>query len=291
MSIGFGSLAAQDLMQQSVSARNESVSVWGSYGAGILYLGFGIMSPLIGIAMFKLNSGIAPEDTEFLLVTAAMEHLSPILVALFIAALTSALMSTSDSSILCGASIITENIIPFFRSNMSYKEKLAWTRIMVVVIGLISICIALAAGTIYRLAMVSWTVMLVGLFAPFAIGMFWKGANSWGAIASLVGGCLTWFVGIYLYFPATLEACAGDFEAGLWDAVYISSVPAVAVSVVLLVAVSLATRSISKPMPIVDIDGKPLDLSNRLGILRLRNGWGLPSAEEPEEQEVTPQPA
>ena len=110
-----------------------------------------------------------------------MEHLSPILVALFIAALTSALMSTSDSSILCGASIITENIIPFFRSNMSYKE-------MVVVIGLISICIALAAGTIYRLAMVSWTVMLVGLFAPFAIGMFWKGANSWGAITSLVGG-------------------------------------------------------------------------------------------------------
>ncbi len=290
MSIGFGSLAAQDLMQRSVAARNESVSVWGSYSAGVLYLMFGIMSPLIGIAMFKLNANIAPEETEFLLVSAAMQHLNPILVALFIAALTSALMSTSDSSILCGASIVTENILPFFRPGMTYREKLVWTRVMVVAIGLISITIALWAGTIYKLSMVAWTVMLVGFAAPFAIGMYWKKANGWGAITSLLGGCLAWVIGIFIYFPSTMEACAGEFDMAFWDAVYISSTPAVGISVVLLIGVSLATQRYCKPMAVADVDGKPLDMRNRLGILRLRNGWGLPRMEQAaEEEEAAPQ--
>jgi solute:Na+ symporter, SSS family len=114
MAIGLGSIAAQDLMQRSMSSRNEAVAVHGTYMAGILYLGFGVLSPLIGIAMFAMNPNILPEQTEFLLVTAALQHLHPIVTALFIAALTSALMSTSDSSILAGASVFTENIIALY---------------------------------------------------------------------------------------------------------------------------------------------------------------------------------
>jgi solute:Na+ symporter, SSS family len=53
MAIGLGSVAAQDLMQRSMSARNEAVAVHGTYMAGILYLVFGVMSPLIGIAVFR----------------------------------------------------------------------------------------------------------------------------------------------------------------------------------------------------------------------------------------------
>lgn len=100
MAIGLGSVATQDLMQRSMAARNQATSVYGSYGAGVLYLVFGVMSPLIGIMMYKLSPGM--EDTSYLLVKAAMDHLSPILTAIFIAALTSALMSTSDSSLLAG---------------------------------------------------------------------------------------------------------------------------------------------------------------------------------------------
>ena len=81
MAVGLGSVPTQDLMQRSMSARNEATSVWGTYMAGALYLIFGVMSPLIGIAMFKLNPNIAPENTEFLLISAAMQHLHPILTA------------------------------------------------------------------------------------------------------------------------------------------------------------------------------------------------------------------
>jgi len=279
MAVGLGSVPTQDLMQRSMSAKNEAVSVHGTYLAGILYLVFGVMSPLIGIMMFKLDPNIAPENTEFLLISAAMQHLSPWLTAIFIAALASALMSTSDSSILAGASVVTENILPFFRKNMDDKTKLLWTRIMVVIIGAISITIALLAGTIYKLAMVAWSLLLVGLFAPFAFGMYWKKANRSGAIAAFIGGFASWVVLIAFYMPTTMEACAADFECGFWDAVYIGSTPAFAISVLLVIVVSLLTQKSDPPISLTDVDGNPLKMHKRLGILPLKGIFG-PSTDE-----------
>lgn len=277
MAVGLGSVPAQDLMQRSMSAKNEATSVHGTYLAGILYLVFGVMSPLIGIMMFKLNPTIEPEQTEFLLVSAAMQYLHPILTAVFIAALASALMSTSDSSILAGASVVTENVLPFFRPHTSDEDKLRWTRIMVVVIGLISITLALLAGTIYKLAMVAWSLLLVGMFAPFAFGMYWKKANRSGAIASFLGGFVSWVILLVVFFngiggvDSTYAICEQDFECGFWDAVYIGSTPAFIISVILLVVVSLLTQKSDPPLPITDVDGNELPFKDRLGILSLKD--------------------
>jgi len=132
MAIGLGSVATQDLMQRSMAARNQATSVYGSYFAGVLYLVFGIMSPLIGIMTYKLSPGM--EDTSYLLVNAAMEHMPAVLTAIFIAALVSALMSTSDSSLLAGASAVTENLIPLITGKKLDGKKALWaTRIMVLV--------------------------------------------------------------------------------------------------------------------------------------------------------------
>lgn len=280
MAVGLGSVPAQDLMQRSMSAKNESVAVWGTFAAGVLYLFFGVMSPLIGIAMFKLNPGLLPEQTEFLLVTAAFKYLNPILTALFIAALASALMSTSDSSILAGASVFTQNILPFFKKSMTDKDSLRWTRIAVVASGIISVTIALLAATIYRLAMVAWSLLLVGVFAPFAFGMYWKKANRSGAIASLLAGFLSWLAILLAYYPMTLGACGGDVDCGMWDAIYMASTPAFVISVVAMIAVSLLTLRRDPPRPLTDVDGNPLPLANRLGFMRLRDAWKI-GREEP----------
>jgi Na+/proline symporter len=280
IAIGLGSIAAQDLMQRSMSARNEATAVHGTYLAAILYLGFGVLSPLIGLAMFAMNPNIAPEQTEFLLITAAMQHLSPILTGIFIAALASALMSTSDSSILAGASVFTENIMPFFGKKMKEKEQLRWTRIMVFVIGLISLLVGLYAATIYKLSVFAWTVILVGIFAPFALGMYWKKANRSGALAGFLGGWGSWLIFLTLLYPATLEACAGDTECAIWDATYIGSVPAFLVSVVLVVAVSLLTQKVDVPRPMSDVEGKFMSFKDRLGLLPLRDALRKIPAEE-----------
>jgi solute:Na+ symporter, SSS family len=272
-----------------MSSRNESVAVHATYMAGTLYLVFGVMSPLIGIAMFAMNPNILPENTEFLLITAALEHLHPIVTALFIAALTSALMSTSDSSILAGASVVTENIIPYTGKKLSEKAQLRWTRVMVLVIGVISLMLGLYAETIYKLSVFAWTVILVGIFAPFALGMYWKKANQAGALAGFAGGFITWIIALLILLPSALEVNEGDMDIAQWDAAYMGSVPAFLVSLVLVVGVSLATQKADKPKPITDVDGKLMDMNRRLGWLSLKDAlFPKPAPEEEPEPELAP---
>jgi solute:Na+ symporter, SSS family len=289
MAIGLGSVATQDLMQRSMAARNQATSVYGSYGAGVLYLFFGIMSPLIGIMVYKLSPGL--EDTSYLLVSAAMTHLPPILTAIFIAALTSALMSTSDSSLLAGASAFTENLIPVITGKkLSGSAALWWTRGMVVFNAAVGISIALWAQTIYELSILAWSLLLVGLFVPFAFGMYWKKANSWGAVAAFVGGFITWAVAIYYFFnigiggQSTAAVCElaadpGIYSEGwwcsLWDAVYIGSFVAFFTSMLLMIVVSLASQKASPPRVLVDYYGEKLDPSLKLnfGLLPIKNAF------------------
>jgi Na+/proline symporter len=280
MAIGLGSIAAQDLMQRSMSARNQATAVHGTYLAGILYLGFGVLSPLIGIAVFAMNPNILPENANNILVESAMTYLPPFLAAIFIAALASALMSTSDSSVLAGASVFTENIMPFFGKKMNEKTQLWWTRVMVLVIGLISLSLGLFAETIYELSVFAWTVILVGIFAPFALGMYWKKANQMGALAGFIGGWGSWLVFLALLYPTTLEVNAGDVELAIWDATYISSVPAFFVSLALVILVSLATQKSDQPRQLADVDGKYMSFSGRLGILPLRDALRKLSPDE-----------
>jgi Na+/proline symporter len=298
MAIGLGSVATQDLMQRSMAARNQATSVYGSYGAGVLYLFFGIMSPLIGIMVYKLSPGM--EDTSYLLVSAAMTHLPPILTAIFIAALTSALMSTSDSSLLAGASAFTENLIPVITGKkLEGKAALWWTRGMVVFNAAVGISIALWAQTIYELSILAWSLLLVGLFVPFAFGMYWKKANSWGAVAAFVGGFLTWAAAIYYFFnigiggQSTAAVCElaadpGIYSDGwwcaLWDAVYIGSFVAFFTSLLLMIVVSLSSQKACPPRVLVDYYGEKLDPSLKLnfGLMPIKDAFRKITKEEKE---------
>lgn len=275
MSLGLGSIACQDLMQRSMSARNEATSVWGTYLAAGLYFVFGVMSPLIGIIMFKLHPGIPETEMDGLLIFAAMKYVPPVVTSVFIAALASALMSTSDSSILAGASVVTENVLPLCGLELDDRAQLRWTRAMVLVIGFASIMIAVLIANVYRLATISWAILLVGLFVPFACGMYWPMANRSGAIASFAGGFFTWLVGAFYFFPATRAANTLDgvlsLEDAVWDTVYISCTPAVIVSLLAMFLVSLLTRRSDRPLALTDVDCQPLPLKGRLGILAPRD--------------------
>jgi SSS family transporter len=298
MAIGLGSVATQDLMQRSMAARNQATSVYGSYGAGVLYLFFGIMSPLIGIMVYKLSPGL--ENTSYLLVSATMTHLPALLTAIFIAALTSALMSTSDSSLLAGASAVTENLIPLITGKKLDGKKALWaTRIMVLVNAAIGLSIALWAQTIYELSVVAWTLLLVGLFVPFSMGMYWRKANSPGAVSAFVGGFVVWILATIFFFNTGLggqsTAAVCEFTAdmglysdgwwcGFWDAVYIASFVAFFSALILMIVVSLATQKSSPPRDLVDYYGQPLDPSLKLnfGILPIRDAFRKITPEEKE---------
>jgi len=266
IALGLGAIPAQDYLQRTCAAQNEKVAVQSTYLAAALYLGFGILSPLIGMAAYgAVGSDIGADEAEFILVTMAMKFLPPVLAAAFIAALASALMSTSDSSLLAGATMFTQNIIKVFKPNLSDKTELLLTRLSLLVSGLLSLIIALFASTIYRLAVLSNTSILVGMAAPYIIGMHWKKANHTGALASFFSGVISWIILTFYYYPQTLEVCELEVECATWDAIYIASTPAFILSVIFFIVVSLLTQKMDPPKPLTDIFGNPVDMTNAIG--------------------------
>lgn len=266
LAIGLGSIPAQDLAQRLLSARNEKVAACSSYLAAVLYLTVGLIPVALGMTMFEINPGLTVAETEMILPWLAMHYLPPALTVLFVAAMVAALMSSSDSALLAAASIAGHNGLRYLKTKASPAFTLKVTRALVPVIALVSLLLALYAETIYMLVVVAWSVILVGLFVPYAAGYFWKKGNQSGAIAALSGGFISWLgFSWYYYCAETAAANTGIIEAGavytewaLWDAVYIGSVPAFIVSFVLMAAVSLLTQKRDRPRPLVDMDGNPI---------------------------------
>ncbi|MCS7011727.1 MAG: sodium:solute symporter family protein [Anaerolineales bacterium] len=266
LSLGLGAIPAQDYLQRTCAAKNEDIAVKSTFVAAALYLGFGVLSPLIGVTAYGVfGPNLTGEQTEFLLVSMAMKFLHPVLAAIFIAALASALMSTSDSSMLAGATMFTENIVKVFKPDLSDKAQLRLTRLSLLVGGILSLLIALYASTIYKLAVLANTSILVGMAAPYIIGYYWKKANHAGALASFFSGVISWivltFVWMYTYIlPVVYEGEMTDEV--VWDSIYIASTPAFFISVVFLIVVSLLTQKIDPPKPFKDIHGNPVDTRN-----------------------------
>jgi len=272
LALGLGAIPAQDYLQRTCASKNEKTAVKATYLAALLYLVFGVLSPLIGMAAFgAIGPELTPEEAEFVLVTMSMKFLPPFLTALFIAALASALMSTSDSSMLAGATMFTENIVKVFKPDITDKTQLFLTRISLLVSGALSLLIALFASTIYKLAVLSNTSILVGMAAPYIIGMHWKKANHFGALASFFSGVISWILLTFYYYGETFVACAEDAECATWDAIYIASTPAFVISVIAFIGVSLLTQKIDKPKPLTDMSGKLVDMTNAWGFKGLKD--------------------
>lgn len=209
-----------------------------------------------------LGPDLSGEQTEFILVSMAMKFLHPVLAAIFIAALASALMSTSDSSMLASATMFTENIVKVFKPDLSDKAQLRLTRLSLLISGVLSLLIALYASTIYKLAVLANTSILVGMAAPYLIGYYWKKANHTGALASFFSGVISWilltFIWMYTYvLPVVYEGEMSDDV--VWDSIYIASTPAFFISVIFLIVVSLLTQKSDPPKPFRDVYGRPVD--------------------------------
>ncbi|NLA27844.1 MAG: hypothetical protein GX878_10675, partial [Firmicutes bacterium] len=207
LSTGLGDIPSQDLAQRLLAAKNERVASGSAAIAAVLYLVVGMAPVLLGSIMFELNPELTLAETEMILPHLAMHYLPPALAALFAVALIAVLMSSADSALLAASSVIGRNVLRYLRPGADSALTLKVTRLCIPFIALASLIIALYAETIYMLAVVTWSLILVGLFAPFAAGYFWKKCNQSGAVAALAGGLLSW-AGAIIYFMRHLTMAA-----------------------------------------------------------------------------------
>lgn len=186
---GLGSIPAQEIYQRSFSAKSENASVNGVVLSGIILFTVAFIPIIIGFVGAHMHPDfLTINDGQNLIPELVERYASLPLQMIFFGALISAILSTSSGAMLAPATIIGENIIkPRFKT-ISDKNLLLTTRFSVVLVAALSCIIAAMSGNIHGLVVISSVVMLVSLFAPFTLGLFWKKTSVFGAWSGLILG-------------------------------------------------------------------------------------------------------
>jgi solute:Na+ symporter, SSS family len=246
---GLADITAQSLMQRAMSARSEQAAQNSFYIAGIGYLAMGMIPVMLGIIASVTMPGLA--DPEKVIPLLALEHLHPVAIAVFVGALLSAIMSTTDSALLGAASVFSTNILPLFKPRPSDRTRLLTTRIAIPVFGTCAVIVALGVQVVFDLIQDANSIVLVSVVVPFVAGVWWKKANRAGVLASMAAGFLAWLVALVVVprFPGDLLGLIA--------------------SLVTLLVVTPLTQSADPPKPARNELGEVVELDNRLGVLPL----------------------
>ena len=254
LSIGLGSLCAQDLVQPILSSKSEKDGVKASFLSAPIYLLLGIIGPLLGLVFFVYKPGIAIGETELIIPYLGSLLSNPVISIIFFIAIFSILLSTCSGASLAVSTIVGCNLLSAIKSDIDEQSKLLAIKISIPISIFTALFLALNVQTVYRIMVISWTILLVGLMASFFAAFFWKKANQTGSIISILTGIYSWIGLIMLYLPITIKSntdiVEGEhiyWEWAIWDAVYISSTWAFLISLVTLIVVSLLSQKFDPP--------------------------------------------
>ncbi|MFD2573755.1 sodium:solute symporter family protein [Spirosoma soli] len=196
--IGLGSIPQQDIFQRVMAAKTENTSVRASYLASGMYLTIAMLPLFIALSAKLLHPDL-PKDNQLIIPNMVMRHGSLPLQVLFFGAVTSAILSVSSGAILAPATVFGENIVKFFRPELTDRELLRTIRWAVVLITIICVWMSTARDTnIFDLVGESSAFSLVSLFVPLTAGIYWKRSNLAGCLWSMGIGLVVWLVCLWL---------------------------------------------------------------------------------------------
>ena len=219
-----GSIPQQDVFQRVMSANSEKAATHGTVIGGTAYILFAFV-PMFLVAsalliMPEQAAELLQEDPQKVLPTLVMTRMPLVMQVLFFGALLSAIKSCASATLLAPSVTFTENIWRQFRpEHISDREKLLTMRISVLVFaaGVLVYSIKMEGTPIYKLVSSAYQVPLVGAFVPLVFGLYWKRANTQGAVCAVVLGIGVWVV--FMLTPALHEAFPQQL-AGLLSAVF-----------------------------------------------------------------------
>ncbi len=175
------------LYQRIYATRDVKTAKRAWYLAGLLewpIMAFvGVILGMMGRAMFPAAK---PEMGLALLIRDVL----PVgVVGLVMAAYFSAIMSTADSCLLASVGNLVDDLYQrHVNRNAPEQRVLNLTRILTVVVGFGSVLIAMLVPTVLEAILLSYAIMVSGLFAPTLGGLLWKRVSSAAALASMLAG-------------------------------------------------------------------------------------------------------
>ncbi|TDE11555.1 sodium:solute symporter family protein [Dyadobacter psychrotolerans] len=217
ITIGLGSIPQQDVFQRVMSAKSADVSVNATLLSAFMYLTIALLPLFIGLCGHHLYPNETGTDGQMIIPNMVLEHMGIPLQIMFFGALVSAILSTTSSAIMAPATVLAENVVKFFRPELSDKELLKIIRISIFAITAICISMAATRESIFELVAESSAFSLVSLFIPLAAGIYWKKSNQTGCILSMIAGLAVWLfcLKIETSYPPILYGLLASFTGML----------------------------------------------------------------------------
>ncbi|MEE9406977.1 MAG: sodium/proline symporter [Polaribacter sp.] len=207
--IGLGFLGSPQVYVRFMSIKDENEINKGKWVAVLFTLLTDAAAVTIGILarIYFTSEGQDPEailgnDGNNVLSMITEEFLPTILVAIFVAIVLSAIMSTIDSLLILASSAITRDFYQkIFRPDIKDESLTKISRISTVIMAFTALIIAMVMNYVSPDRQIFWVILfgwsgIAATFCPVIIlSLFWKGYSEKGAIASMISG----FVSVILF--------------------------------------------------------------------------------------------
>ncbi len=199
LTMALGSIPQQDVFQRANAAKNEKIAVWGTTLGGIFYLIFSSLPLFLAYTAFIIDpvetSKLMEQDSQLVLPNLVLNHMSEWLQIIFFGSLLSVILSTASGTLLAPSILFTNNIVKYFKKNISDKNLLLYTRITIIIFTAIVVLYATNNKYgIHQMVENSYRITLAGAFVPLVAGLFWSKSNNLGATLSLTMGISTWLI-------------------------------------------------------------------------------------------------
>jgi len=194
-----GSIPQQDVFQRITSAKDEKTAVRGSVMGGSIYFFFAFVPMFLAYSATlidpKMFGELLQKDSQLVLPTLILQHTPLFAQVVFFGALLSAIMSCSAATLLAPSVTFSENILRNAFPRMTDRTFLWTMRVTLVCFAAIVLINALISNeSIFKMVENAYKVTLVTAFVPLAAGLYWKRANTQGALFAVVLGAGSWLV-------------------------------------------------------------------------------------------------
>ncbi len=202
VTIMLGSIPQQDVFQRITSAKTERIALTSSVAGGSLYFIFAFIpiflaysATLIDPVMVNtLLAGKGDHDTQLILPTFILQHTPLFAQIVFFGALLSAITNTASATLLAPSVTFTENLLrEAWKRDWTDRALLVTMRWVVLGFGTAVTLFALNSdASIFQMVENAYKVTLVCAFIPLVMGMYWKHANTTGAMTAIILGLTVW---------------------------------------------------------------------------------------------------
>ena len=205
----------------------------------MVVIAFAIELLIIACAWVASSMTPDPENGKYILIYAARHFLNLPLGCLFMVTVVAIIVSTADSFLHVPAtSVVNDLYLKYIRPHASQKHVLFVSRALVAVFGAIAYIVSLlfAESTgFFQKALYAFTIYGASITPSLVAALMWKRATKYGAVTSICSGAIMALV--WSEFDGLRNALPMAFRE--LDAV----LPAITLSVTMLVVVSLMTQS------------------------------------------------